>query len=164
MLNKCKNATHPSRSTRKATKSGQVPHVDTAGPSNVTSKGGSKYFILCKDEASNYRQVAFVQGKDEVAAKVKQFISQTVLDTGNDVLKLVSDNGSEYVNQDLSSFLKSKGIMHETSVPYVPAQNGFIERDMRTIKEAAKKCLTRLNSTKYGGQKLSIRPVMSLIE
>lgn len=143
-LNKCTRANHPSRTSAKANVAGNVLHLDTAGPSSVPSRANSKYFVLCKDEASQYRQVAFVQTKDQISNKVKEFISKAMLETGNPVLKIITDNGSEFVNKNLSKFLEEKGILHERSVPYTPAQNGYIERDIRTIKEAAK---TMLNSS-----------------
>ena len=143
-LNKCTQAHHPTRTTLKSIKSGSVLHLDTAGPSNVLSHGNSRYFVLCKDEASGFRQVAFVATKDQIPSKVKQFIARATLETGNPVLKIVSDNGTEF-RGELSKFLEQRGIIHETSVAGVPNQNGFIERDIRTIKEAAK---TLLNKSK----------------
>lgn len=147
-LNKCTDASHPSRTTVKATKPGEVLHIDTAGPSNVPSIGLSKYLLLCKDEMSKYRQVAFVQNKSQIANKVKEFISRTKLETKNDVLKIVTDNGSEFVNENLRAYLQERGILHETSSPYVPQQNGFIERDIRTIKEASKTAMSRAKVVK----------------
>lgn len=47
------------------------------------------------------------------------------------------------MNNQLKSFFESRGILHERTVPYVPQQNGFVERDMRTVKEAAKTILNR---------------------
>lgn len=143
-MNKCTRTSHPLRSTPKATKPGTSLHVDTAGPCSVASLGGSKYFVLCKDEASGYRQVAFVSSKDQIASKVKQFITRASLETGHDVLKLMTDGGSEFKGE-LTKFLDTKGIIHEQSVPYTPFQNGYIERDIRTVKEAAR---TMLNKTK----------------
>lgn len=57
----------------------------------------------------------------------------------------MTDNGTEYLNSDLKNYLQSRGILHEKSVPYAPAQNGFIGREIRTVKEAAK---TMLNQSK----------------
>lgn len=68
-LNKCKRVHHPMRTTTKARSPGLVLHVDTAGPSNTVSRGNSKYFVLCKDEFSKYRQVAFVNTKDQIPDK-----------------------------------------------------------------------------------------------
>ena len=51
-----------------------------------------------------------------------------------------SDNGTEYVNLRMMNFMKSNGILHQTSVPFNPEQNGMAERMNRTIVEKAR-CL-----------------------
>lgn len=142
-LNKCTRAHHQTRSTRKSDKPGTVLHMDLAGPSNVESRNKSRYLLLCKCEASKYRMVAFTQTKDQVTNQVKKLINKAVLDTGNQVLYLCSDNGSEFVNKNMTDFFDSRGIIHDKSAPYVAPQNGLIERDIRTIKEAAKTLLNK---------------------
>jgi len=99
--------------------------MDTAGPSNVLSIGKDKYVLNCEDEASSYRMCAFIDTKDKMKNRLKEFIAKAVLETGNSELKLVTDNGSEFVNAKLKSFLESRGIIHESmwSRPLVPAQN-----------------------------------------
>eukprot|EP00879_Flechtneria_rotunda_P013229 GHRR01013814.1.p1 GENE.GHRR01013814.1~~GHRR01013814.1.p1 ORF type:complete len:121 (+),score=18.87 GHRR01013814.1:1085-1447(+) len=39
-----------------------------------------------------------------------------------------TDNGSDYVNKDLTSYFESKGIDHHTTMPYTPEQSGKAER------------------------------------
>lgn len=78
-----------------------------------------------------------MSSKADIAEGVKTIISKAKLDTGNDVLKVVTDNGSEYLNQSLKIFYNERGNVHETSATYTPQQNGFIERDIRTVAEAA---------------------------
>lgn len=144
-LNKCTRVGHQTRTTPKATLAGSVLHIDTAGPSNVKGYKDIRYVLLCKDEATKYRQVALLDSKARIPDKVKEFISRSTMETGNHVCKLVTDNGSEFVNNDLQQFLTARGIIHDTSAPRVPAQNGFIERDIRSVKEAAR---TMLNESK----------------
>ena len=49
-----------------------------------------------------------------------------------------TDNGSEYVNAELAQYLRSKGIVHQTTVPYNPEQKGAAERLNRTLMERAR--------------------------
>lgn len=63
---KITRCSHPMRNTIKADKPGLVLHFDTVGPISKESLGGSNYFVLCKDEFSSYRKVAFVCNKSEV--------------------------------------------------------------------------------------------------
>ena len=52
------------------------------------------------------------------------------------VKKLRSDNGTEFKNTKLSTFLEDVGICHNFSAAYTPQQNGVVERKNRTLVEA----------------------------
>ena len=43
----------------------------------------------------------------------------------------------EYLSKEFDSYLHSKGIKHELSAPYSPAQNGVAEMFNRTLVESA---------------------------
>lgn len=144
-LGKCKNASHPTRNTPKSTVAGQILHFDVVGPMDVESLKGSRYYLLCKDEASSYRFVRSVLGKHQVPDEVKNIISQAEIETKTRALQIVSDNGKEFDNHYLTNFLKARGICQKFSAPYTPQQNGFIEREVRTISEAAKTMLLKSN-------------------
>ena len=61
--------------------------------------------------------------------------------SGHDLLVLRSDNGTEYLNHSLGDFLKSKGVLHQTTNRYTPEQNGAAERLHRTIMERVRAML-----------------------
>ncbi|GJY93461.1 retrovirus-related pol polyprotein from transposon TNT 1-94 [Tanacetum coccineum] len=48
-----------------------------------------------------------------------------------------TDNGTAFVNQTLREYYEKVGISHETSVARSPQQNGVVERQNRTLIEAA---------------------------
>ena len=48
---------------------------------------------------------------------------------------LRSDNGGEYLAKEFQNFLSSKGILHQLTCPYTPAQNGVAERKHRHLIE-----------------------------
>ncbi|KAJ9551399.1 hypothetical protein OSB04_015444 [Centaurea solstitialis] len=53
-----------------------------------------------------------------------------------------TDNGTEFKNRKLDSFLDSVGITHTFSAARTPQQNGVVERKNRTLVEAARTMLT----------------------
>ena len=75
--------------------------------------------------------------KSEVFEKFKEFELCTT-ECGKPIGTLRSDNGGEYISKELESYLVSKGIKHELSAPYCPAQNGVAERINRTLVESAR--------------------------
>lgn len=45
------------------------------------------------------------------------------------------------MSKKVQDFLLPKSISHQTTAPFTPSQNGFIERDMRTVVESARSML-----------------------
>nr|GEV47484.1 integrase, catalytic region, zinc finger, CCHC-type, peptidase aspartic, catalytic [Tanacetum cinerariifolium] len=54
---------------------------------------------------------------------------------------ICTDNGTEFVNHDLTHYYESVDIFHQKSVPRTPQQNGVVERRNRTLVEAARTML-----------------------
>ena len=50
---------------------------------------------------------------------------------------LRTDRGKEFCNTEFDLLLDQEGITRETTTPYTPQHNGYVERDNRTICEAA---------------------------
>ena len=48
---------------------------------------------------------------------------------------LKSDRGGEYESNDFSELCAKFDIIHQTTAPYTPQQNGIAERKNRTLKE-----------------------------
>jgi len=129
----------------KATMVGEHIFSDVCGPMNTKTPGGSKYYVVFKDEFSRYRTVYFLKNKSNVLEKFKEFVQKVRTETGHEIKRLRTDNGTEYVNKEFSDYLKQKGIIHELTAPYTPEQNGFSERDHRTLVESARSMLHARN-------------------
>jgi transposase InsO family protein len=54
------------------------------------------------------------------------------------IKKIRSDNGTEFKNSQIEGFLEEEGIKHEFSSPYMPQQNGVVERKNRTLLDMAR--------------------------
>lgn len=128
------------------TKTCELIHADTCGPMEVTSVGGSRYFVILKDDFSNYRSVYLVKNKSDIKNIIKDFINKAENVTGNKIKVFRSDNGLEFINKEVKEIFTKCGIIHQTSVPYTPEQNGKAERDNRTLVEAARTMLNACNN------------------
>nr|GFB38979.1 hypothetical protein [Tanacetum cinerariifolium] len=53
-----------------------------------------------------------------------------------------TDKGTEFMNQPLYAYFAAEGIQHQTSVARTPEQNGVVERQNRTLVEAARTMLS----------------------
>ena len=61
--------------------------------------------------------------------------------TGNQVRKVRSDRGGEYLNQGLSTFLVANNIVHELTSPYSPEQNKVAERENHMLVDCVRAML-----------------------
>lgn len=119
---------------------GECVHVDLCGPIH-TSLGGASYFMLMKDKVSGYRHVYFLKHKSD-APKYSKYHIMMLNNVHRFKLKRIRcDNGLEFVNVQMKEFLSKNGIQLCLSAPYCPEQNGFIERDNRTVVESARTML-----------------------
>ncbi len=114
--------------------------ADLSGPINANESkrihqqlGNKRYASVILDEVSGFIHVKTLEKKSEAAQHLKEFSLLGENSTGNRVHYIHTDQGSEYVNQDLQQFATGKGIQLETTVAYTPQQNGKVERVNRTI-------------------------------
>ncbi|KAL4123352.1 hypothetical protein QTP88_015548 [Uroleucon formosanum] len=135
-------------SNTKTTKPGQLIHSNICGPMEENSLGGKRYFVIFKDDYSNYTYVYFMSQKSEIKNKFELFLNTVKNQLNISVITLRSDCGLEYKNTEVKVLLDKFGIKHETSVPYTPQQNGKAERSMRTIVETARTMLYSKNLSK----------------
>jgi hypothetical protein len=136
-------------SQRAKTVPGEKIHADLSGKMPTKSLGGSLYFLLLKDDSTGFRKVYFLKRKDETPDCIKEFIPFMEKQTGNKVKTLKTDNGTEFVNVVLSSYLLEAGIVHETTAPYCPESNGRVEREMRTLKDTARAMLQKYQTPEF---------------
>ena len=72
---------------------------------------------------------------------------------GSLIKRLCSNNGREYVNQNLSNFLKDNDVVHELTCVDLPQQNGVAERKNRHLLEVGRALLFQMSIPKsYWGE------------
>lgn len=126
---------------------GQIVHADVCGPIPEASIGGSRYFVTFKDDFTKYRQVYFLKEKSDVKEVTKKYL-QEAKTTGHTIKQLMTDGGTEFVNNEMKAVLSTHGVQHRVTMPYSPQQNGAAERENRILIEAARSMLHAKNIDK----------------
>jgi hypothetical protein len=106
----------------------EILSTDLMGPFPVETPNGGKYLITLRDVASGYSFVDVLKTKDEANAVLMRVIPILEKQAGCQVKILRSDNGGEFANKALGTFLAERGIIAERSLPYHHYQNGVIKR------------------------------------
>jgi transposase InsO family protein len=119
-----------------------VIHTDICGPMRIMSAGGAYYVLTFLDDFSRKSDVYLLKNKSEVFEKFRMYKSRVERETGRQIKVLRSDNGSEYINNKMDSYLLETGIKREMTTIYTPQQNGASERLNRTLVEKAR-CLLK---------------------
>jgi hypothetical protein len=101
----------------------------------VCSEGGASYMMLLIDDYSRYTWVFALKQKSQVSATFENWLVKVERRFERQLKTLRSDGGGEYNSNHFEAFLASKGIEHQTTVPYTSQQNGVVERANRTIVE-----------------------------
>ncbi|GKD54892.1 retrovirus-related pol polyprotein from transposon TNT 1-94 [Tanacetum coccineum] len=140
-LGKSRKATYKPKTINTIMEVLHTLHMDLCGPLRVQSINGKKYILVIVDDYSRFTWVKFLRSKDETPAFVINLLKQLQVGLNKTVRFVRTDNGTEFVNKDLSDYYESVGITHEKTVPRTPQQNGVVERRNRTLVEAARTML-----------------------
>lgn len=131
------------RSTSSNTTLFSLVYCDLWGPYKTCTHGKCTMFLTVVEDVYKCTWVFSLEDKSCVSNLLKNFIAyvQTQFHTTIQVIR--SDNGTEFVNNDLSSYLQSLGIIHQTSCPYTPQQNGIAERKHQHLLNVARSLKTQ---------------------
>ncbi|KAJ9557913.1 hypothetical protein OSB04_012527 [Centaurea solstitialis] len=135
---KMTRSSHPPRMDTSSKSPLDMIHMDLCGPTRTESLARKKYMLVLVDEFSRFTWVEFLRAKSDAADRIIAFIKRIQVLLGRRVKKLRSDNGTEFRNAKLQSFLEDVGISHNFSAVRTPQQNGVVERKNRTLVEAAR--------------------------
>ena len=127
-------------------------HSDICGPFEEIAIGGFKYFVTFIDDFSGFCFVYLIQQKSNAFSKFKELVELVKNKFSSTIGTLRSDNGGEYFSKPFETYLKANGILHQSSVPYTPQQNGVAERMNRTLQDSARTMRIGANlSKRYWG-------------
>ncbi|WZY86882.1 hypothetical protein YC2023_033266 [Brassica napus] len=112
------------------------------------SRDNHKYFVTFIDEKSKYTWLTLIPSKDRVIDAFKNFQAYVTNHYNAKIKIFRSDNGGEYTSYAFKSHLEYHGILHQTSCPYTPQQNGVAERKNRHLMEVARSLMFQANVPK----------------
>jgi hypothetical protein len=120
---------------------GQLPHMDTVGPSRVRSIGGKWYVLVIVDDYSRYSWVFFLESRDQVFEHFRLMALRLNNEHPNCLKAIRNDNETEFRNASFDGFCLKLGIKQQFSALRVSQQNGVVERKNRTLVEMARTVL-----------------------
>ena len=98
------------------------------------SKGGDCYLLVTVDHFTKWISVAALSSKTTKA--VTTAMRNRILPSLPRLpIRVLSDNGLEFVSHEFKELLTTYGIKHTLSTPYKPSSNGLVERMNRTLLE-----------------------------
>jgi transposase InsO family protein len=100
------------------------------------------------DEKSKYTWVTLLPSKDRVYDAFLKFQNYVTNQFDAKIKVLRSDNGGEYTSTKFKDHLSKHGIIHQTSCPYTPQQNGVAERKNRHLMEVARSMMFHMKVPK----------------
>ncbi|TYK26874.1 Beta-galactosidase [Cucumis melo var. makuwa] len=124
-------------------------HSDVWGPSKVTTPSGKRWFVTFIDDHTRLTWVYLITDKSEVPSIFQNFYHTIKTQFHTKIAILQSDSGREFQNHNLSEFLASKGIVHQTSSAYTPQQNGVAERKNHHLVEVARSLMLSISFPSY---------------
>ena len=117
----------------------ELVHSDLCDFHSTPSIGNRKYVITFIDDSTRFCYVYLLNSKDEALEKFKVYKTEVEVQKGKCIKVFRSDKGGEYYDPH---YFKSVGIIHQTTAPYTPQQNGISERKNRVLKEMVNSMLS----------------------
>ncbi|GKA23743.1 zinc finger, CCHC-type containing protein [Tanacetum coccineum] len=137
MLNKITR--QPFRDIKRDSNVLELIHSDLCDFHATLSLGNKKYVVTFIDDASIFCYVYLCHDKDEALDKFKIYKTEVELQQNDLIKTLRTDRGGEYYDP---VYFQSVGIIHETTAPYTPQQNGVSERKNKALKEMVNSMLS----------------------
>jgi transposase InsO family protein len=126
-------APFPKTAERTSTYPGEVTHCDLWGPARFTATNGARYYMTFIDDYSRHCTLKLLARKSDAPQKMKDYLAWVECQLGKVPKIVMTDNGTEFVNNDLREWFDRHGKKLDTSSPYSPQQNGVAERYNRTL-------------------------------
>ena len=126
-----------------------IIHSDVWGPAKIPSFSSACYFVTFIDECTRMTWISLLKNKSDVGTVFQEFHKMVTSQYQRSIRTLQSDNGTEFMDKILGTYLGHHGIRHQTSCTYTPQQNGLVEWKNRHIMEVVRASLFGMNMPKF---------------
>ena len=117
-------------------------HTDIAGPFNPKAiEGGGQYNLVIIDDFSRKSWTMPLKKKSDTKVALKEWIAVHENEVGRKLKVIRSDNGGEFIDASFETWLRMRGINHQTIPARSPQSNGVAERMNRTLQDRARSML-----------------------
>ncbi|GAB2292252.1 hypothetical protein Dimus_038193 [Dionaea muscipula] len=137
-LAKHHRATYLSRNNTRASTPFELVHSDIWRPCPIQSRVGFRYFVTFVDDYSRMTWLYLLRSCDELFSVFSAFYAEIHTQFSLPIRMLRSDNAREYFSSHFTAFMTQHGIIHQSSCPDTPPQNGVAERKNRHLLEATR--------------------------
>jgi hypothetical protein len=113
-------ALHHAKNIMTTTRPLEMLHIDLFGPITYISIGGNKYSFVIVDDYSHFTWVFFLQDKGKTHEVLKKFLKRAQNEFDTKVMRIRSNNGTEFKNPQVEDYLDEEDTKHEFLAPYTP--------------------------------------------
>jgi hypothetical protein len=121
----------------------EVLHMDSFEVNSPDPSVEKKYGVTIKDPYSGARWMVDAATKGVIAQRVIDTIKEVQVQHNKRVRRVYTDGGSEF--RGVEHWCKQQGITFTPAPPRTPQLDGIAERDVRTVKDAARTLLQHAN-------------------
>ena len=100
-----------------------------------------KWFVTFVDDCTRMTWVYQLKHKSDVCTVFRMFHHMVATQFGIQMKVLRSDNRGECFKKELTDFMRSVGVIHQTTCPYSHQQNGFTKRKNQQLLEVTRSLL-----------------------
>jgi transposase InsO family protein len=111
---------HPLKTMLSTSKPLELLHMDLFDPTTHKSIGDNLYFLVIVDDYSHYTWTIFLGDKSETSGIFKTFTRRAQREYNTQIVKIRSDNGTEFKNMNIEEWFDEEGVKHEFSATYTP--------------------------------------------
>jgi transposase InsO family protein len=101
------------------------------------------------DHHTRYTWARPIATKSEVSHHIIGWANQVRNLKETPIQTLRTDNGGEFINSTIQSWTHKEGILHHTTIPYTPQQNGVAESHNRLLLNIARTAILWSGAPKH---------------